>query len=142
MNYGRYKQSESYLVSGQHYHCYGTRNNYWRGQEKPKGSGTQHSRQSESEWREWRRGSVVPVHDIIDYYGNGVTRGHGHGDLAVRVQEHLGRLGKVYNGARLWKKYQGTVFEGRVRSVVWNRFFGYRAKVIYSDGFVERMTFS
>ena len=61
-------------------------------------------------------GSAVLVHDTMDY-GNGVTRGHGREDLVVRVQEHLGRLGKVYNGARLWKKYQGTVFEGRVRSV-------------------------
>ena len=62
--------------------------------------------------------------------------------LEEKVRENLSRLGRKLNGAQFWKEYQGEFFAGRVRSIVWGRSLGYGAKVVYSDGFEERLTIS
>ena len=71
---------------------------------------------------------------------SGPTRGCESGELERRVQQSLKQLGKKYNGARLCKEYQGTLYEGSVISTVWSRSVGYGVQVIYSDGFRERLS--
>ena len=61
-------------------------------------------------------------------------------NLEKSVHRNLNRLGEKYNGTQLWKEYRGTVFEGRVKSTVWNCYMGYRVKVIYLDGFEEHLS--
>ena len=61
--------------------------------------------------------------------------------LEKRIKESLSRLGERYIGAVFWKNYRGKAYEGRVKSVVWNRTLGYGARVVYSDLWEERLGF-
>ena len=103
-----------------------------RGQNIPKGYGTQFTPVASARQRE--QVGVARFHSGTDQFRARQARGHARGfesgALEKQVQENLKRLGKRYNGAVLCKEYRGTIFRGKVRSTVWNRLMGYGVWVI------------
>ena len=54
-----------------------------------------------------------------------------------RVQGNLKWMGARFIGFKIKKKYRDIWYQGCVRRVGWHRERGYRATVVYEDGYVE-----